>query len=86
MPTNERRAQWADKALAVFQNETRCDQQDALPDLLCDLMHLADQQGIDFDKMLQRARYHYQAEVAEPEPEHIPRSASRRLPRLVLNT
>ena len=85
MPTNERRAQWADKALAVFQKETRCDQQDALPDLLCDLMHLADQQGIDFDKMLDRARCHHQAEVYEPEPEPIPKSAMRRSPRLVLN-
>jgi hypothetical protein len=78
MPTNERRAKWADKALTSFQRETLCDREDALPDLLCDLMHLANQEGWDFDKALHRARSNHEAEVAEPEPVFLRRPALRR--------
>ena len=69
MPSNERRARWADHALTVFQVDTRCDRQDALPDLLCDLMHLADREGWDFYKAVERAHSNHADEVANPEPE-----------------
>jgi hypothetical protein len=39
---NEDRAKWAMTAVAVFQERTRTNLEDALSDLLCDLMHLAD--------------------------------------------
>jgi hypothetical protein len=56
----------------------RTDRQDALPDLLCDLMHLADREGWDFGKAVQRAEGHYREEVAYPEPDILPRPAVRR--------
>lgn len=64
-PTNENRADWADSALAAFAIITRCDTEDALPDLLCNLMHYAGQNGIDFNAMLQRARSNFEAEIEE---------------------
>jgi hypothetical protein len=42
---------------------TRTDKEDALPDLLCNLMHAAKQDGIDFLAMLNRGAYHWQAEI-----------------------
>lgn len=61
-PTNDDRAIWAAKALQEFQRQTRCDNGDALCDLLADLMHAADRTGQDFDGELNRARMHYQDE------------------------
>jgi hypothetical protein len=64
---NDARANWALAALRVFHNETGVDEGDALSDLLCDLMHLADRKGWDFDHELERARMHYEAEtLSEP--------------------
>lgn len=60
---NDRRASWAGKALAAFQEVTGADEEDALADLLCDLMHLADRAPYDFDAALTRARDHYAAET-----------------------
>ncbi|MBA4068171.1 MAG: hypothetical protein C0501_31620 [Isosphaera sp.] len=58
------RAAWADKAIAAFRRETGTDREDALPDLLCDLMHWSDRAGYRFDAALNRARDHYAAETA----------------------
>jgi hypothetical protein len=49
---NEDRAEWAEAALAEFQKRTRCDRQDAISDLLADLMHLCDRTGEDFYQLL----------------------------------
>jgi hypothetical protein len=35
-------------------------------DLLMDLMHAADEQGVDFDAALERARHYYQEDLAAP--------------------
>lgn len=62
---NESRVQWADSALQVFQQETGADLQDAVSDLLGDLMHWCDHQGQDFENELRRARFHYEVETGK---------------------
>ena len=63
---NGDRAGWAQKALAAFKEETHCDDEDTLCDLLCDLMHQCDRDGVSFDEQLDRARSHYKVEI-DPE-------------------
>ena len=69
--TNRDRAKWAAEALRQFQDSTGADYQDALPDLLCDLMHWSDRENNNFQASLHRARKHYEAEKAE-ETEEVP--------------
>ena len=64
-PWNEKRAAWARAAVDVFKLVVRTDEEDALCDLLCDLMHLADREGWDFVSQHRRALYHYEAEQLE---------------------
>src|SRR5262249_5299910 len=61
---NEHRSAWAAAALESFQRLTGADDTDALPDLLCDLMHWADRNEFDFEAALWRARMHYEEETA----------------------
>ena len=44
---------------------TGTDYEDALGDLLCDLMHWSDRSNFDFEAALSRARMHYEAETTE---------------------
>ena len=60
---NSDRARWAKNALRAFMRQTRVDYEDALGDLLGDLMHLADREPFDFEAALDRARGHYAAET-----------------------
>jgi hypothetical protein len=60
---NDDRAQWAKAALKAFIDQTGVDYEDALADLLADLMHLADREPFDFESDLDRAREHYAAET-----------------------
>jgi hypothetical protein len=60
---NHSRAQWAGAALSTFIKVTGTDEEDALGDLLADLMHWSDRNGYDFDATLERARGHYEAET-----------------------
>jgi hypothetical protein len=62
---NAARAEWAAAAIRHFRCTTGTDWEDALGDLLCDLMHFCDREGFDFDKKLDGARMHYQAETTE---------------------
>ena len=62
------RAEWAAAALRQFQRATRCDYEDSLGDLLCDLMHWSDSNNFDFEAALYRARGHYRAEIAGGRP------------------
>lgn len=59
---NLRRAGFALIAAQAFATRTGADRECVLCDLLCDLMHLADATGQDFDAELDRGRYHYDAE------------------------
>jgi hypothetical protein len=65
---NDDRAAWAACALRQFQRETGTDDEDALCDLLCDLMHWSDRNDSDFEAELERARMHYEAETVGDEP------------------
>jgi len=70
---NEDRAKWAGVALDAFIVETGTDREDALADLLCDLMHWANVYGQDFDRGLSRATDSYAEEIA-------PESSTQPLP------
>jgi len=61
--TNQNRAAWANASLYLFGQLTGTDHEDALGDLLCDLMHWSDQYDFDFTAALDRARGHYEAEL-----------------------
>jgi NTP pyrophosphatase (non-canonical NTP hydrolase) len=65
---NGSRAEWAGAALSAFMKETGADQEDALGDLLADLMHWADRNNYDFELALDRARWHYEAETLGGRP------------------
>jgi len=61
---NVSRAQWAAAALEEFQRQTRADLEDAVSDLLADLMHWCDRSGQSFTDELRRALSHYDEETA----------------------
>ena len=65
---NDDRASWASTALIAFKSETGSDDEDAMSDLLCDMMHLADREGEDFTTDLRRAAGHYVAETTSDCP------------------
>jgi hypothetical protein len=64
-PSNLDRAAWADEAIRTFRERTGCDHEDALADLLADLMHWADARDFTFERELARAIEHHDAELAE---------------------
>jgi hypothetical protein len=63
---NDKRAAWAGAALATFITQTGTDE-DAVGDLLVDLMHWCDRNNYDFGVALIRAQGHYEAETAAEE-------------------
>lgn len=63
MTENERRVNAACTAIQNYEQDR--DQEEALTDLLSDLMHWADIYAVDFDTMLERARVHHDAEVED---------------------
>ena len=73
--TNEQRAAWAEVAFAAFCAEDRTgipenpgDRQDALSDLICDLMHYADtDKDLNFPYALQCAYGAYEDETSGDE-------------------
>ncbi|HEY9171364.1 MAG TPA: hypothetical protein VI136_03670 [Verrucomicrobiae bacterium] len=67
---NASRVRWADIILEEFQSLTGSDLEDAVSDLLADLMHWCDQSGQNFEKELRRAQTHYTAETA-PMPDGL---------------
>lgn len=60
---NNRRAASAAIALLSFQEETGTDEEHALQDLLCSLMHWSDRHGGHFANAMRLARLHYEAET-----------------------
>jgi hypothetical protein len=62
---NDARAEWAAAALRHFQCTTGADDEDALGDLLCDLMHWSDRNTFDFEAAMAHARMLYKDETAE---------------------
>jgi hypothetical protein len=61
---NQQRAYWAWRAIDTFQSLTGSADEEALQDLLCDLMHFADFTVNNFEGALFRARFHYKCETA----------------------
>lgn len=69
-PTNDDRAEYAHAALEAFQERTRTNDEDGdtiLRDLLTDLRHWADREGVDFDRELSASLDHFNEEKAEEE-------------------
>ena len=62
---NAERAEWAEMAIEQFENTTGTDREDALADLLCDLRHWADRNGLDWDAELNVAMGRYDEETTE---------------------
>jgi hypothetical protein len=72
-PSNQDRARWANNALRMFIGATwngdnpdtmhRDDLECAIADLICDLLHLAEQKGLDSQKILERSNAHFEAEL-----------------------
>lgn len=75
---NDERASWAGVAIAAFRDLTNCDQEDAVSDLMANIMHFCDRNGMSFSAELQRARMHYEAETYEA-PSHEPSAVSPEL-------
>ena len=67
VPANAERAASADAALMAYMSRTRCDCEDCLADLLCDLMHWADKSGLSFREALYGALLGYSFDAAEHE-------------------
>jgi hypothetical protein len=72
-------ANWADKAILAFREQTGCDLEDSLGDLLGDLMHWADARDFDFDAALDRARHHYAKERDEEKADRLPEAVRDRI-------
>lgn len=63
---NDSRARWADAAIGTFMEATGADREDALKDLLTDLMHWVDREtGADFEVALDSAHRNYLDETME---------------------
>lgn len=62
---NDDRARWADQAIKYFIGITGTEKEDGLADLLCNLMHWADRNGLSFEAEFGRALKHYNHETSE---------------------
>ncbi len=60
---NDKRSAWAAVAVRAFIDETGTDEEDAVCDLVADLIHWCDRHGYDFERELSRGRSHYDAET-----------------------
>jgi hypothetical protein len=65
-PTNQTRAEFARTAVDAFMKETGSELSDAIADLICDLCHLAKQEGMDPLAEVQRGLQHYVCEAIDP--------------------
>lgn len=69
-PTNKDRAGWAKEAVDHFSKVVGAQDEDLetkMTDLLADMMHLADQNGLDFEKLTEHAENHFDEEFEEEE-------------------
>jgi len=67
-PTNDQRCDWAQDAINGFCEATGCDTQEAIGDLICNIMHLAEREGLDPLDRVRNAISHWYAEKhADPE-------------------
>jgi len=67
---NKERAGWARTALDLFAKTVNSsDQEEAVSDLLADLMHLCDEDEIESGEALARAKRNYEGEVEDAKEE-----------------
>lgn|GEM_PF-4153403 len=68
-PTNDERSGWALDACEAFADATGLSIDDELPivitDLIANLLHLADREGMCVESCLATAKMHYEAEQGE---------------------
>ena len=64
-PTNKDRAEWARGAVECFVSMVGGgdDLKTSISDLIADLLHLCDEEGIDHEDVLRNATWHYEEEV-----------------------
>lgn len=63
---NNRRATFALEGVVSYASITRCESEEVptiITDMLCDLHHLCDFLGVEFEALLRTADVHYQAEI-----------------------
>jgi len=68
LPTNAERAAWAERAVRYFaraSGQGREPLETSVVDLLADLMHLAEREGLDLHRLAERAHLHFSAELEE---------------------
>ena len=65
-PGNAQRVAEAAWTLDFFRSLPGADPDEALADLVCNLLHLCAYDGTDFDANLKRARMHFDVEIREP--------------------
>lgn len=65
----DKRAGWADDCIAHFMGITGAELEDALSDLLCNMMHWCDRNGLQFENELERANMHYNEETTPAQRE-----------------
>ena len=67
-PMNQSRAGWARKAVEAFGSITGADlYEEAIGDLICDVGHLCDQEGLDFLALLGGAVANWKIEQTDPD-------------------
>jgi hypothetical protein len=60
--TNKQRAAYAETAIKAFLEVCKTDREDAITDLVTDLMHLARRDGADPYTIVRTAQMHFEAE------------------------
>lgn len=63
MLTNKARAEWARQFVEFPPYDAHDDIEDAVVDLITDLLHLAHTSGMDVNRVLEKARLHFETEV-----------------------
>lgn len=85
---NQERVEWARAAVQAFQGETGLGEADgldtAIMDLLADLAHLCDAEGLDFGHLLYRAEGHYTEETSSEGSENAEEVDGRQFNRVDL--
>lgn len=68
---NDKRSEWASRAVREFMIETGVDLEDAVCDLIADLHHFCDRHGLNFQGQLDRGLVHYEEETSEDDQGQI---------------
>jgi hypothetical protein len=67
-PMNDSRAEWAREVVEAFGSITGADlYEDAAGDLICDIGHLCDEEGLDFVAMVRKAVAYWSIEQVDPD-------------------